>query len=110
MQLASDSWHPGTRAAPQPAGRSNGAFAHPAPHRCAASGSVMTDLATADFTATYAMDTDPLVMRHIGTGEPETRPFDSTVRSSRNVWASGSVNGSHGRCACMAAAMNFSAG
>lgn len=52
------------------------AFAHPAPHPLRSERLAMTDLATADFTATYAMDTDPLVMRHIGTGEPETRPFD----------------------------------
>ena len=52
------------------------AFAHPAPHALSSKRLLMTDLSDADFVATYAMDTDPLVMRHIGTGEPETKPFD----------------------------------
>lgn len=49
-------------------------FVHPAPHALRSERLSLVDLIDEDFTATYAMDTDPLVMRYIGGAE--TRPFD----------------------------------
>jgi [ribosomal protein S5]-alanine N-acetyltransferase len=37
---------------------------------------VLADLTLEDLHHTYAMDRDPLVMRYIGDGKPEARPFD----------------------------------
>lgn len=37
---------------------------------------VLADLTRDDLVHTYAMDRDPLVMRYIGDGKPEARPFD----------------------------------
>jgi [ribosomal protein S5]-alanine N-acetyltransferase len=36
----------------------------------------LADVTAADFAAIYAMDKDPLVLRHIGDGTGETRSFD----------------------------------
>ena len=36
----------------------------------------LADITEADFAATYAADRDPLVLRYIGDGTGETRPFD----------------------------------
>jgi [ribosomal protein S5]-alanine N-acetyltransferase len=41
---------------------------------------VLTDFTHDDFAPTYAMDCDPLVMRFIGDGKAEARPFEEYSR------------------------------
>ncbi len=47
-------------------------FAHPAPHALHTERLSLTDLVTADFVSTYAMDTNEAVMKYIGGAEQRT--------------------------------------
>ena len=47
-------------------------FAHPAPHALSTERLSLTDLVTADFASTYAMDTNERVMKYIGGAEKRT--------------------------------------
>lgn len=48
-----------------------------------------------DYRATYAMDCDPLVVRYVGTGAAETRPFEAYrdfMRGRLALWTSDRVH------------------
>ena len=47
----------------------------------------LTDITDDDFVATYAMDREPLVLRYLGDGKPEMRPFSEYRDYMRAVLA-----------------------
>ena len=64
-------------------------FVHPAPHPLRSERLSLIDLVDDDFTATYAMDSDALVMRYIGGAE--ARPFDeyhAFITQRLGLWVS----------------------
>ena len=47
----------------------------------------LADITEDDFVATYAMDQEPLVLRYLGDGKPEMRPFSEYRGYMRDVLA-----------------------
>jgi [ribosomal protein S5]-alanine N-acetyltransferase len=60
-------------------------------HQLTTARMTLNDITEADFAAVYAMDKDPLVLRHIGDGTGETRSFEdfcTHFRSRIESWMS----------------------